>query len=94
MIDTSASICTPVVSVEFVVTVSPAAPITVPPTIVPPASLQGAAVDEVSSVVLFSVPVRLITLAPSALNVPRSPSENVPPRFSVELVTVIVPPFV
>ena len=41
--------------------------------------------------VLFSVPVRF-TVPPLRLKVPRPPVANVPPRFTVALVALLVAP--
>ena len=66
--------------------------LSVPLFIVPPARFHEPVVASRASVVpvLSSVPVRF-TVPPVRLNVPRPASVKLPPRFTVELVAVIVP---
>src|SRR5882672_3801578 len=68
---------------------APSAKAIVPPTIVPPNRFQDPVTAFSSNPLLVRVPVRF-TAPPVRLMVPIAAVVNVPPRFSVELFTVIV----
>src|SRR5579859_5729654 len=66
--------------------------VTVPPTIVPSERFQDSAPSASVVPVFVSVPTRLI-VPPVGLKVPKAAAVNRPPRFTVELLVLIVPAF-